>query len=309
MSHRILLTSMAVALALAAAPRETRDARGVEVRTGYLKILHRAGVEYPAGARAKGIGGDIVVSVSIDAQGEVTDAKIVAGPAELRAAVLRSVLRWHFAPDPSAAASPVDITVHFASPGDGGGDRGPAVLPGGDFTIERIDLSSLPANLRAKVEAGLPVRTGEPVARDRFPDIQRSLTAIDSHLLLQTSLRGDKTDLRAGLVVTLDQGAEVDTGASPLRVGGNAQAAKLIQKYTPKYPAEAKAARVQGQVRMEALIAKDGTVKNLTLLGGPPELVASAMDAVKQWVYRPTLLNGDPVEVITQIDVNYTLAP
>jgi len=61
-------------------------------------------------------------------------------------------------------------------------------------------------------------------------------------------------------------------------------------------------------VKFTAVIGKDGTIQNLTLVSGHPLLVASAQDAVKQWVYQPTLLNGDPVEVITEIDVNFTLS-
>lgn len=93
-----------------------------------------------------------------------------------------------------------------------------------------------------------------------------------------------------------------------IRVGGNVQAANLVKKVTPVYPPLAKQARVQGQVRFTAIIGKDGTIQNLQLIGGHPLLVPAAQEAVKQWVYRPTLLNGEPVEVITQIDVNFTLS-
>jgi protein TonB len=93
-----------------------------------------------------------------------------------------------------------------------------------------------------------------------------------------------------------------------IRVGGNVQAANLIKKITPVYPALAKSARIQGTVRFTAIIGKDGTIQNLQLVSGHPMLVQSATEAVKQWVYRPTLLNDEPVEVITQIDVNFTLS-
>ncbi len=63
-----------------------------------------------------------------------------------------------------------------------------------------------------------------------------------------------------------------------------------------------------GTVRFTAIIGKDGTIQNLQLVSGHPLLVPSATEAVKQWVYKPTLLNGEPVEVITQIDVNFTLS-
>jgi periplasmic protein TonB len=93
-----------------------------------------------------------------------------------------------------------------------------------------------------------------------------------------------------------------------IRVGGNVQAANLIRKVTPTYPALAKQARVQGVVRFQAIIGKDGTIQNLQLVSGHPLLVPTATEAVKQWLYKPTLLNGEPVEVITQIDVNFTLS-
>jgi protein TonB len=90
-------------------------------------------------------------------------------------------------------------------------------------------------------------------------------------------------------------------------VGGGVQAANLIHKVTPLYPAEAKAARIQGVVRFTATIGKDGTVIDLQLVSGHPLFAQPARDAVMQWVYNPTLLNGNPVEVVTQIDVNFTL--
>ena len=100
------------------------------------------------------------------------------------------------------------------------------------------------------------------------------------------------------------------TPATPQRIrrGGNVQAANLIKKITPPYPPLAKQARIQGTVRFAAIIGMDGTIQNLQLVSGHPLLVPSATEAVKQWVYRPTLLNGEPVEVITQIDVNFTLS-
>jgi periplasmic protein TonB len=93
-----------------------------------------------------------------------------------------------------------------------------------------------------------------------------------------------------------------------IRVGGQVEQAKLIYKPTPEYPPLAKMARIQGSVKLEAIISKDGTIQDLKVLSGHPLLVKAALDAVKQWRYQPTLLNGEPVEVITEIDVNFTLA-
>ena len=102
---------------------------------------------------------------------------------------------------------------------------------------------------------------------------------------------------------------EVQKPVTPqrIRVGGNVQAARIVNQPKPVYPPLAKQARIQGTVRFTAIIGRDGTIQNLQLISGHPLLVPSAQEAVKQWKYQPTLLNGEPVEVITQIDVNFTL--
>jgi len=92
-----------------------------------------------------------------------------------------------------------------------------------------------------------------------------------------------------------------------IRVGGQVQQAMLVNQTRPIYPQLAKAARIQGVVRLSAVIGVDGAIVNLQVLSGPPMLIPAALDAVKQWRYRPTLLNGEPTEVATQIDVNFTL--
>jgi protein TonB len=76
----------------------------------------------------------------------------------------------------------------------------------------------------------------------------------------------------------------------------------------PQYPALAKSARVQGTVEFTAIIGKDGTIQQLKLVRGHPLLVNAARQAVEQWRYKPTLLNGQPVDVITDIVVNFTLS-
>ncbi|MDP8990641.1 MAG: TonB family protein [Acidobacteriota bacterium] len=91
------------------------------------------------------------------------------------------------------------------------------------------------------------------------------------------------------------------------KVSGIVRAATLIKRVSPEYPKDAKAAHIEGTVRFTAVLGKDGTVKDLQLVSGHPMLVQAATDAVKQWIYQPTLLNGEPVEVRTQIEVNFKL--
>src|ERR1700739_2036781 len=91
--------------------------------------------------------------------------------------------------------------------------------------------------------------------------------------------------------------------ASRIRHGGSVPAALLVNKVQPVYPPLARQTRISGTVRLHAIISKTGSVESLEVLSGHPLLVRAALDAVQQWKYKPTLLNGEPVEVDTTIDV------
>lgn len=95
--------------------------------------------------------------------------------------------------------------------------------------------------------------------------------------------------------------------AKPIKVGGNVLEAKLVNRVMPVYPPLARQARISGTVRLEGIISRDGRVVNLRMISGHPLLINAAVEAVRQWVYRPTLLNGEAVEVIAPIDVHFTL--
>jgi len=95
---------------------------------------------------------------------------------------------------------------------------------------------------------------------------------------------------------------------APVRVNEGVQSAKLIFGPRPAYPPLAKQARISGTVRLAARISADGHIRDLRVMSGHPMLVPSALDAVGQWVYKPTLLNAQPVEVLTEIMVNFVLS-
>ena len=103
--------------------------------------------------------------------------------------------------------------------------------------------------------------------------------------------------------------APVVKAAAPKKIAVSAgvMSGSKISGSIPPYPPIAKAARIQGTVVLQATISKSGTIENLHVLSGPPMLQQSAMDAVRTWRYRPYLLNGEPVEVETQINVIFTL--
>ena len=138
--------------------------------------------------------------------------------------------------------------------------------------------------------------------------------------LYDTSSRIDANDNSAyflGYFVYIDGGfhyfgqqvMQALSSAPPLRItiGGNVQAARLINRVQPAYPEEASKARISGTVKLRVLIATDGTIQQIQVVSGHPLLIQAAIDAVRQWQYQPTLLNGQPVEVDTQVDVIFSL--
>ena len=93
----------------------------------------------------------------------------------------------------------------------------------------------------------------------------------------------------------------------PLKMGSGVMEASLINRVEPRYPRIAQVARVSGTVVLSAVIAVDGTIQSVHVVSGPALLMGAALDAVRQWRYKPTLLDGEPVEVQTLITVNFVL--
>jgi TonB family protein len=102
---------------------------------------------------------------------------------------------------------------------------------------------------------------------------------------------------------------DVLSGMPPVRikVGGQTQSAKIVHKVEPIYPAEAKAAHVKGAVVLHVIIGTDGKIQEITPMSGDPSLSSAAVEAVRQWQYQPTLLNGTAVEVDTTVTVNFVM--
>jgi len=93
----------------------------------------------------------------------------------------------------------------------------------------------------------------------------------------------------------------------PVRISGGVIAGNKISGPQPVYPAIARSARLSGTVVLNAKISKSGTIEDLTVQSGPAMLTGAAIDAVKQWRYKPYMLNGEATEVSTQITVNFNL--
>jgi periplasmic protein TonB len=109
--------------------------------------------------------------------------------------------------------------------------------------------------------------------------------------------------------------SRIGTGPAPVKpptprtlsIPSRLMAGNLVDKTVPQYPTIAREAHIQGTVVLQATIAKDGTIQNLRVINGPPMLQQAAIDAVRSWRYKPYLLNGEPVEVETTVNVVFNL--
>ncbi len=298
-------------LPLRAAPQSVTDATGVTVQVDEAKLLHRSSVQYPKKALANGIQGTVIIEATLDKKGEVTDARVASGPQELRGAALESVLQWHF--NPEVQPSPAQIEIDFALPSEGAAEGPRPVffqVPPGVSKVQDINVSSLPEPLRSKVLTALPIHKGDDLTPENFAQIQAALKDVDEHLGLAVIPAKDGNGL--WLRVALPA-ASPSWGVQPpgkvIRIGGAVAESNLIHRVDPVYPPLAKAARIQGSVEFKVTVDKSGHVANIELVRGHPLLVNAAKNAVIQWVYRPTLLNGNPVDVQSDVIVTFALPP
>lgn len=170
------------------------DAAGIEVKSA-VDILHRTGVEYPSSAIQAGLGGDVVVDVRVDSKGEVVGVTGVSGPEALRAALLRSVVNWHFDAtrglpehfEVAARFTPVArATVGAAVSGVSPAFEGQP--------IRGVNLDQTPPALRDRIAAALPIRAGDTVNADRLREASQAVREIDEHLIVGTMVNsaGDR---------------------------------------------------------------------------------------------------------------------
>ena len=201
---------------------------------------------------------------------------------------------------------------------------GPPSVAGKMFTGYTV--AGLSDQAKSDLLSRLPIHQGDILADDSFDRITKAVHEYDEHLTVGRMINrgGDVgvmivapgADMRAmrdtigamSLPAPSSQASSDPNVPKRITIGGNVQQAKLVMQPRPVYPPLAKQARISGVVHLQAIIGADGAVKNLTVISGHPLLIPAALEAVSQWVYQKTLLNGQPVEVQTQIDVNFTLA-
>jgi protein TonB len=148
-------------------------------------------------------------------------------------------------------------------------------------TVRIIDETEAPPQVSYNPDPGLPGGTGD----------------------------GSPNGIWKGLNDSLNRTAAMPVAPPPRREFRRSEMLQgsLLRRVEPKYPPLAIAARIQGSVVLAAVISRAGTIENLRLVNGHPMLVPAAIDAVRQWQYRPYILNGDVIEVETQITVNFVL--
>jgi len=148
------------------------------------------------------------------------------------------------------------------------------------------------------------------------PEYEKLKAEADALVQKALDTRREKAEqsARTGTIETTGPGIAApepptESRSTPKRitVGGGVMESMLTSRTPPKYPEDAKQARIEGDVLLTAIIARDGSVQQLDVKSGHPLLASAAVEAVMQWKYQPTLLNGQPVEVVTSIHINFVL--
>jgi TonB family protein len=323
------------ALAVVPAQAQTTVARGTtRLESGGLRLLHGPTAAYPAGARERGIEGTVVIEASMDAKGHVLDAHVVSGPNELRAPALKSVLDDHFAVD---TARQVQLSLIFAldktAPGraTAGGRVVPATADDVTSPIAVVDCPVLPAELCRDVRQLFASAVGTPLTPEKRAELLKALQKLDDDLLLEvrkvpTGVQlliwmPSTPDVPAGIVGGVASGLatfappppppppapRTPASSAPVRVGGTVGPPAKTKDVKPVYPAIARTARVQGVVLIEATIGPNGSVQDAKVLRSIPLLDEAALDAVRQWQFTPTIVNGVAVPVIMTTSVSFSL--
>jgi len=193
----------------------------------------------------------------------------------------------------------------------------PAPSRMGGKTLKMLRIQGLSDEVKNQLLSRLPVHEGDVLAEDSLARVTEAVRGFDEHMAVNMMSLGKENSVifvisapgsMTGSALAVTPNTVPPTpGVKRIVVGGNVEAAQLISQTRPVYPPLAKQARIQGVVKFAAVIAADGTMRDLQVISGHPLLVPPAIEAVKTWKYRPTMLEGVPVEVSTQIDVNFTL--
>ena len=298
-------------------------------------LLYKREPEYTEEARQAKYSGSVLLYVEVDPSGKATNIRVQHSLGlGLDEKAIEAVKQWKFKPgtkdgNPVTVAATIEVNFRTLDNPETAGAGGGVYRVGGGATapvavlstllgrtLRGITVSGLSDQARADLLAQMPVHEGDTLSVESLVNVTRVARGFDEHLVVIPMLAGS-SEATLGIMpsggtsaatTTVNPANADGTPPSRIRIGGNVQQTKLVSQPHPVYPLEAKQARIQGVVKFNATIAKDGTMQHLEVISGHPLLVPAAMEAVRQWVYQPTLLNGQPVEVTTEVDVNFTLS-
>jgi TonB family protein len=243
----------------------------VSAAVGNGLLQSRVNPTYPPLARQARIQGTVVLKVTISKSGDVGDVQLVSGHPMLAPAAIEAVKQWKFRPY-LLNGNPVEVETSVQV------NFVLADKPQGDNVIADQP-GSAPGTGPNEVPGGIPGSVG----------------------------------VVGGIVGSILPATPGDNTHPPLprrvRVSSGVASSLLIKRVPPAYPAEARDQHIEGAVVLKVDSDREGNVYNVELISGHPLLAPAAIDAVKQWKYKPYLLNNEPIDLETSVQVNFTLAP
>lgn len=196
----------------------------------------------------------------------------------------------------------------------------PSQAPPYTRILQRIDVSALPEPLRDKMRSRLASFEGQPYSGKLHNKFVEAVREVENEVEIGGQVDGATGNAVFVLWLRRDPAPPVlrsawsdpqpdfpPSGERRLRFGVGVMVLKLIESKPPVYPPQAREAGIQGMVRFNVLTDREGRITDLQLVSGHPLLVPAAETALRQWVFEPTLLDGQAVEVVTQVDVPFTL--
>jgi TonB family protein len=246
--------------------------------------LKHVSPEYPAEALGKGIQGVVILELTIDGAGIPVTAYAIRPIASLTLPAVKAALQWRYTPDPNYTRRLMTVTVNFTLSSNVGG-----VTSGVAGGVSGGVVGGIAGGVAGGV-AGTSVQGARPAPYPPPPPPGMDEATWQAALSRQSSFGPPRAEW-----------------PPYVRVGGTIVQPTRIVDVKPVYPPVASAARVQGVVIVEVLIGTDGKVQAGQILRAIPLLDQAALDAVRQWEYTPTLMNGVPTPVVMTVTVNFTL--
>ena len=233
-------------------------------------IVKKVQPQLPQEARQGHIEGEVVLKILISRQGDVIEASLISGHPLLAPAAIDAVRQWKYKPFLlNRQPAEVETQVVVAFKLDGEDSKS-------DATQDDAPKADEPAGKVTGVAGGVP--------------------------------GGQTGGVTGGIISSTPPATPGVAAPERVRVSMGVTSGLLVKKVAPEYPPDARRARIQGTVVLQVVINKSGDITTVELVSGHPMLAPAAIEAVKQWKYKPYILNGEPVEVETQITVNFTLS-